>query len=60
MLWLSVTRNVLILKVEKMYFSWIVSFIISFMSIIVDLVNCRIENSFMQRSFYTMIKGNFM
>ena len=43
----------LILKVEKMYFSWIASFIISFMSIIVDLVNCSIENSFMQGAFYS-------
>lgn len=43
----------LILKVEKMYFSWIASFIISFMSIIVDLVNCRIESSFRQGFFYS-------
>lgn len=43
----------LILKVEKMYFSWIASFIISFMSIIVDLVNCSVENSFMQGAFYS-------
>ena len=43
----------LILKVEKMYFSWIASFIISFMSIIVDLVNCSIENRFMQGAFYS-------
>lgn len=43
----------LILKVEKMYFSWIASFIISFMSIIVDLVNCKIESSFMQGAFYS-------
>lgn len=43
----------LILKVEKMYFSWIASFIISFMSIIVDLVNCSLENSFMQGAFYS-------
>lgn len=43
----------LILKVEKMYFSWIASFIISFMSIIVDWVNCSIENSFMQGAFYS-------
>ena len=43
----------LILKVEKMYFSWIASFIISFMSIIVDLVNCSIENSFIQGAFYS-------
>lgn len=43
----------LILKVEKMYFSWIASFIISFMSIIVDLMNCSLENSFMQGAFYS-------
>lgn len=43
----------LILKVEKMYYSWIASFIISFMSIIVDWVNCSIENSFIQGAFYS-------
>lgn len=43
----------LILKVEKMYFSWIASFFISFMSIIVDFVNCSLENSFMQGAFYS-------
>lgn len=43
----------LILKVEKMYFSWIASFIISFMSIIVDLVNCSVESSFLQGAFYS-------
>lgn len=43
----------LILKVEKMYFSWVASFVISFMSIIVDLVNCSLENSFMQGAFYS-------
>lgn len=43
----------LTLKVEKMYFSWIASFIISFMSIIVDFVNCSIENSFIQGAFYS-------
>lgn len=43
----------LILKVEKMYLSWIASFVISFMSIIVDLVNGTIENSFMQGAFYS-------
>lgn len=43
----------LILKVEKMYFSWIASFAISFMSIIVDLVNGKIENSFLQGAFYS-------
>ena len=42
-----------ILKVEKMYFSWIASFIISFMSIIVDLLNCSIESSFIQGAFYS-------
>lgn len=43
----------IILKVEKMYFSWIASFAISFMSIIVDLVNGNIENSFIQGAFYS-------
>lgn len=43
----------LILKIEKMYYSWIASFVISFMSIIVDLVNHSIENSFMQGAFYS-------
>ena len=43
----------LILKVEKMYFSWIASFLISFMSIFVDLVNCSVEKSFMQGAFYS-------
>lgn len=36
-----------------MYYSWIASFVISFMSIIVDLVNCNIENSFMQGAYYS-------
>ena len=43
----------LILKVEKMYFCWIASFVISFMSIIVDWINHSIENSFMQGAFYS-------
>lgn len=43
----------LILKVEKIYYSWIASFVISFMSIIVDLVNGSVENSFIQGSFYS-------
>ena len=43
----------LILKVEKMYYSWIASFVISFTSIIVDLINGNIENSIMQGAFYS-------
>ena len=43
----------LILKVEKMYFSWIASFIISFMSIIVDIANSTLDNSFIQGAFYS-------
>lgn len=43
----------LILKVEKMYFSWAASFAISFMSIIVDMLNRSIDNSFMQGAFYS-------
>lgn len=43
----------LLLKVEKMYYYWIVSFAISFLSIIVDLCNSSIENSFTQGAFYS-------
>lgn len=43
----------LILRVEKMYFSWIASFAISFMSILVDLVNNSIDTSFRQGAFYS-------
>ena len=43
----------LILKVEKMYFSWIASFLISFMGILVDFANSSIESSFTQGAFYS-------
>ena len=43
----------LILKVEKMYYSWIASFIISFMSIIVDIANGTLDSSFTQGAFYS-------
>lgn len=43
----------LILKIEKMYLSWIATFVISFMSIIVDILNCSVEESFIQGAFYS-------
>ena len=43
----------LLLKVEKMYYYWIASFAISFLSILYDLCSSNIENSFTQGAFYS-------
>lgn len=49
----SVFAPFLILKVEKMYYSWIASFIIAFMGVIVDIANSSIDNSFLQGAFFS-------